>query len=1185
MLDCIKVGGKIYSRAEFKALILSEGMGVLGAPTTTSGEHIMNRYDLSSKEDSLVEQWAKLEYEKKHGEALPEGKMLSKSEVDELIYPAGQLTDYNTQVKIRENTSAGRGIVGIAANSGKSAGYAFEAEPITHFNYAGEPYEAGSSEAKALLDSKNMTSIEELIAKDTRAEATERSAPVLNSTLHFTIDNAKFDRLSRTEKDLKTGIDSVVDTHVVNTFETGDTIINLSIDNAKEQKLHVLGISLFNANAYLGMVYQGVPLAAISRIFRTPTLVDLSSKRRLSKETINDAIEQASKELGQMLGVQPSEIPITKHISTALLDKIYTGKHTREEQLRSDLAVLHILKDLVPLGDQLFAYARIFSLLRDMPNKKWQMDMITDLVHRYSAFTDEGKKAKEYEDNYEDFLKDNFRASKQYTDEKSLFGEDRAEKLLKEQLSEARKYRRILNAAPNEYNRANFVNRVLRGIVSKKTAPTDTSVFKTNNVMNLPHVYAAFRSLEQLKQIIEKAFPVHNPIVREFIKKIISESNMFTSYTIYEKMETVSNEFVKFLASNLEFKLDGENFNLAIPEAEATYITNEAVYHGPEAWSQKLINDVSVAQSHNKENLFLKHVEVILDSRTRLRRLAITADKVNDEELVELMRDDFRKLFSSGMADDMVEGTKRTYRDLARDIFKYTLVSQGMFFGRTSFALMFPDEWSISYSHALESRIDNIIVPHSQELTQTNFELLKDMFMYQLLRNNGSLVGYIQGAYPQKIGQWKNARGRNVFLYAGEEVYNEQPIYFDLKYQGMKYDEASSKKFITRYGSDIYALLRTPGSPHTYYRKITENVNHKFYSFTEEDLSKAFNLDKLLTPSVRIVSTSTTAANKVWSFKNYEEYSAGDHIAVVDLSTANPKILTNYEVTGLQKTENTYSGEKKIYGMKQLSTESMDKSEWAKEMKASVAKFLGQSVYNSFRSPSATQAIAQAANTENGLAIVSTSETRRQDGVHSLPIHDIDPQEGAAFLSQYENNVMEAISSIPLERTYFISSGVLSALTEHEETIPMATRIAKRLFEKISYRDPILDTPISKTVEMGRTVEAKNKYRDLITVTLDTNTGKNSFAPLVETEGPHKGSLMDDYSKLTKNQQRKVSEGKLVDFGTVNGVQAFGYIRAIDREASKIYFTMFGDDVYQHLNNHHYDSEIFDSILDDLNRC
>lgn len=1215
MLKCaIKVGDNIFETIEdFAKYVKENGISSLKTSDNELANKILFKYDPTLAEDSLMEMWAKLEWRRRNPGKELQG-YLSEQQINDLIYPQGQLTDYSTQEQIRANTFSGKALTGISANTGKTLGYTFAAEPIESIRRKSDGMvvfaDAQTKEFKELLKENRVENAERLIAKNPDWEVRSRKPVMIKPEHHLNINGVVLDRLSREELELKNGSSKVkmLKGIAVNIFETIDTIINLAIDNVKEQKLFVLGITNSNANTFLSMLAYGVPFQDVSRIFKTPVMHKLSENKRITQDTVDEAMQGAVENLIQQMEESPSEmaeafrkyaggtkvfdqvkaassprevVSIMSKISlqTDFLDDVYEGTAPFIKAV-SDVVVLSTLSKLVPVGEQLFKYSQILSLLRSLPNKKFKMDSLWDTINDLNWFDTEYTDAKKFNKDAKEDLKQIFRENDATYKQMLDSSEATAEAYLKKKFAKAEENSDLLYAELDEATRANFLNRLLRRSISRDITASSNSVFQTNALLNLPHVFSAYRSLGQLRNVIEQAFTVHSPAVKDFCFKLLKEANIFTSYSPYEKTETVQREFVKFVASNLELDhpdlvgTDGSPLFIGVDENETPFSTTFSTVYGEEAWIQKFIQQFTKAQESIEGNAFMDHVEIKIEEATGLKKILITADKSSDDEVLESMRQDFAEL-----AKDP------EYRDLARNLFKYALMSSGMYYNRTSLSLIFPDSWAGNFASKMDQRLDNVLSPSSVLKSKLNLSLLKDVFLFQLLRNNASLIGYTSNVTFNKTGFFINAKGKKVLMYSGTDEWEGGKVHYDLSMR-VPYSEESSRKFIRRYGDEVYALLRTPGTDNTYYRLLTENINHKFYSFKEEDLVTSFDLDKLLDPSKRMVSRSSirlqgsSATLVVPSDEaNFED---GDMIYTYDKSGVYPKELVAYRVKGVGTP--TMMG--KVTGtgfrIEFVGKESLSKATWVDSVKEQVGAFLKTGTGSTTMTSSIESAIkkARANKYANVKALVRTSQST-DPSVATLDIIPINEDSTDKEIADYTETVLKQISKLDNNTNYYVSLDILDPIID--EFRDVARRFAVALANKIGFRHPIIDAPVEELSVLAVKIKDRLKYKDVIKLTIPSSI---EISPSKSTE--FTDTISFEQQSITKGIIRKMRAGDILDLGTINNTQTYAYVESVPKEGDAVQeakITRFGAPLYDLLTTNNYSKEKFEELKEKSNKC
>jgi len=666
MLNCkIIFKGVEYTQEEFKDYVLVNGVGsLLGDSPTKLALDIVSKYNTEQSPESLSEMWARLEREKKG--IITQG-LLSAEEVEEQLNPSGQLTDYSVQEEIRYNTYAGIDLTGISANFGKTFGYVLDGATISAVldTKTGDIIETKLDDFKTLLKEEGVYSAEALLEKSNRYKVHAREVVELTPKNSLSIDGVKANTMRRTTiKELSPNGKEI------NNFETIDTVINLAIDNVKEQKLSVLGITGVNANTYLTMLGMGVPLNTVSKIFKTPLLMEANENSRWSAKIIkenyiddllksisalsDEALTEVLKEytgknsvasiLSDIKEGKLMDVLENLDIKTEILDKIYVGKASDDLTLLSNAVVMASIHKIIPVGEELFEYAQIFGALRSLPNKKWKVDSLIDKIEKHNQFRDEVNTSSNIKAAVKAELLNNYKT--QSEDYKLKFEEnaEEADKMAEAEVSTATSGKNSkLFGTLSASIRASFVNRVLRGGVNR-TVERANSVFSNVAILRIPHVFATYKSLLQLKSILENSFAVYNPVVQNFIKALLKEANIYTGTDELEKVDIVSKELIKFLASNLTFELENKTFTTNIPDT-IEYTTASQMLRGKEAWAQIFVNKaITLIDSPDLEtNSFVRALEPSIENNG-LSKLQIIGDKVNDEEVLEEIRDAFLKL-------------------------------------------------------------------------------------------------------------------------------------------------------------------------------------------------------------------------------------------------------------------------------------------------------------------------------------------------------------------------------------------------------------------------------------------------------------------------------------------------------------------------------------------------------------
>lgn len=391
--DLIDLGvdPKYLSPSALVAAVEEHGFPAIIPDTTELGKRINARYDYITRPMSIMETLAQI--------ANPRQTYWTLKEVEAELYPKGQLSDYLTQLEIQNNTYSGLSITGIAANSAKTIAYVFHAGKLKSVTIDDNTYTPDSL--------GNYSSLEEALSLNFNATF-EREIPTLDDKHKIRIDKGVYDSLSRTERVYKEGkFEDVIEGYrPVNVFETLDTIINLAIDNVKEQKLNFLGITNDNANVFIAGVSLGIPLKTLVLMFK-----GLKISGRATASTLNSALEDAIREIDVTSLDGVSELSYSGTINE---DIVKAGKGTYKDNLISmllkngyvstkvltegspkakalnQLIILKQLAKLADVGEELFKTAQVLSSLRGVANEKWKIDYLDSTfmkLNESSVFT------------------------------------------------------------------------------------------------------------------------------------------------------------------------------------------------------------------------------------------------------------------------------------------------------------------------------------------------------------------------------------------------------------------------------------------------------------------------------------------------------------------------------------------------------------------------------------------------------------------------------------------------------------------------------------------------------------------------------------------------------------------------------------------------------------------------------
>lgn len=902
-------------------------------------QKLLNKYS-TQKEDSVLELFAKLEAEKQG----IEGDLTTKQAL-ELVNPKGTMHDPLTQTIIHSNTYAGTSLTGIAANTGKVLAYLFNTGRITEFTNGVETVSMINANGdydngllSTFLREKGFNSLNALLYSNSEWKPSKREDPKLK--IPFKMGGIQFSSLSRYEKsfdgDYKKAFE-FGDT-LINIFETIDTIINLAIDNVKEQKLFVLGITNSNSNAYMAGVSIGIPLNELALLFRSPAVARESAKNSFSAEkaanTLIEEIESmdvqdifklvedyAPETLAEIKSIYAKSNDIRKalqvlDISLDYLNSSYKGY----SNIVADYVLFKEIKKLENLGQEMFDYATVFSLLRSMPNEKGVIDSVVETGLKYQELATEEatKRGDEEIASKKDQIREQVIKEKTESIESSQSYQNASPTRKEEMLKSIEEYSDLIDSEVERRYQSSLVSRMIAGSVGKNFTPTSNSVFENMTIFTIPHVYTAWLVVKRLQYLIENTFAIHSTELKYYSDQISDALGIVYGRNAIRKL--VPQEFFKFVTSDMKLHLPQGTIDFKTDPTEAASVSNgrtSSVVFGQDAWAHKFATEFeefkSLYVAMNGENEFLSSVEVSTDSKGS-KVLRITADKTSNPETVLKIKEGYNQLLKE---ESLKEGEIEIFPSaIALNLFKYSAISQGMFYTRTGFSMVFPISFSEAYSTELENHLSRVFEKDSlgridAMKTKNNLNKLLDTFTYQLVRNNPAILPYRKD-YPITITSYTTPTGDRRKVYQGEE----NGIHFDLSYNS----KDNPPRFISDYNKNAYILIGTENKK-DYYRKITQKHNMQFYSFPL-DMNNLLDMSILSNGSLQgtFIPKAYVNGNTIKFPFAYDIVNVGDPIFIHDYSSTSPDFIIKAKVTAASKSDVGYNYQIEYNGRVPLTT-------------------------------------------------------------------------------------------------------------------------------------------------------------------------------------------------------------------------------------------------------------------------
>jgi hypothetical protein len=1056
--------------------------------------------------------------------------LLTSAQVDAELNPSGQLTDYNTQRQIRYNTYSGIDLTGISAAFGKTLGYVFEAGAIASVIDVNtkEVIDLNKEEdVKAFLKKYGQYSIEAVLKNNKNFKIVSRKEPEFTSANHFTVDKEPYTGLSRNTKG-----------KFKNIFETIDSIINLAIDNVKEGKLHLMGITGSNANIFFSLLATGMPLNTVTLIMKNPLIVELSTNgKKIDNAAIDVKIGELKKSLEELKGEEyVNMLSKSKDIDTKLLEQIYLGELTGALAIEETLKSLQVLRSMAEVGKYMFKASKVFKALIKLPNKKFEIDDTVNNIESLGMFKDAAASEAEVNSEWIDIAAEFARTSNdpdiarvqaQQDQELALSLEElevkssanlkredlktnaqekvsELSKTIKELKSRKTKINKILagdnilseeekailveeldknelevirldsiradlnNGLTKVSNyiaklvqtpegsifgtekaaiRAAYVNSVLRKTVTRGVEGRSDSPFTTDTtILRIPHVASVYKVLLTTQGLLNKTFAVYNPTITSFIKNIVDNYNIFKQEDSTENVEIITKEFVKFVGSNLTFKLDGADFSTEVPYSEYPFVSSRnKQYWGKEAWAQRFLEKARLLDDSNEmtENNFVKNLELSNNTKTGLTEARILADKVKDDEVLARIRRDFAALAVD--ETEIAEGYTRA--DFARDMFKYSLLSSTMYYERTGFAQVFPEHWAVAYSKSLSSRL-NAVLPKDSAATDIHLEMLKDTFITQLMTNNSSMLNFLK-AKPEVVAS-KKVNGKKETLYEGYDELNN--VHYHLKFKGSPYEDGKSSEFVSHYDKAVYRVIKTPGSVDTFYVRVAMAPNSKFYNFTFNNLGGSVQHREITSGKYYVTHLDNAKGNVLKAQPLTTNFlPVGTEVLAYDQMNVGTDTATVYTVTKVNVENGSYT-------LKKSRTIDLKDYTQGDRLRAFYAKFSPRKTTSTIAVDDIKRTMANLKNASNTVFLTNSREN--VSGTLTLNIPDISPNTTQEELAVIVEDIQKDIEALPNNKNYYVSSKLLEQFNDFSSKKAI---LLAALFRQIGYKEN--NAPVSQTKE------------------------------------------------------------------------------------------------------------------------
>jgi hypothetical protein len=696
-------------------------------------------------------------------------------------------------------------------------------------------------------------------------ENKEKVNAKLNSKLHININGGVYDGLSL--KELKVENGKLVENKVITTLdennqpvkevpstsETIDMLINAAIDNVKEQILAIINITAETKGVMAGLSSVGIPLHTVAKILRQPTLL----KASLDKKNVKIQMDNIKAKLGTITEEELEEM--LPEVTDTLLEK-YLSSYEKAEQAIEEmdqeglLFQYAVLKEAAKANKIANEFAELSSFLHTIQQMPIYFWEMQDKLELLDKFYAKRKKG-------------------DYARHKE--GVDKGKRILNEDFA-----------------------------------------FTNVDILEIPHIKAAFKILKTLKARTQDTILAHSQPLVDFsmdIKKmtkleLIEKRGFYDAYANKEA-EIYRDEFIKYILNGLNFtagygeKAVSVNIDNSAQEPYTfEYAGIEYNLETDEAWIENFIDSIEKADKKYPDNKFLGGLIIKRGHPRKTRYIDfINLGTLEEEDIYK-----FQKDFIALKNDD------GSYSDLQVGFLKYAVLTQGLAFGSRNYSQVMPPAIYAGLFRSLDSKLRYFFrkrrgeKKEAAEKRATDYlDNIKSHFAIQTMINNLDKMPAMRendlgkGNIDNKFfydASFENVEGKTFDRYI--KLYDK--LYRHIKTTPSKTVKDKDGKETTEKGMVYYAEVGSTKRGTFYnYSRVAEKVGYDVIkAFDPSVVVKRFSNLETLSRSVYRVDPKT----QVGSFETIEGIDNKGNIQLFE-ETTSQKLLQGTVIRAIAKTD------------------------------------------------------------------------------------------------------------------------------------------------------------------------------------------------------------------------------------------------------------------------------------------
>ena len=368
-----------------------------------------------------------------------------------------------------------------------------------------------------------------------------------------------------------------------------------------------------------------------------------------------------------------------------------------------------------------------------------------------------------------------------------------------------------------------------------------------------PHIFEAYKALEQFSSTIERSVHKYSRSLTRFIHDATYSTGVRLDSQRAKNRYKIRDEFVHYLLSN--YLYTGE---YSIPEAP-DYVRGDMVLTGARAFNQQFISQVKALKKYFNDkkidSRFISHLSTYYNPLSKTYELRFSGGTNLDRPDLLDFREAFHQLnqidftYHKGpgiytaslkkkpMADD-------EFSEFQKAFVTYGIMHNGLSFGATNYSMVLPESLYIEADRLIENLLHTYTAPENKEKLQG----LMEHFQVELAINHGKEIPIIKSV--RDVRPWPTgSKSDGTFIYSGYD----EGIYYDKRFLNTDFageveeGNMTYPKFMHTRNDDnhwVYVRINNAQASVVYYQLVGRVNPFKHYSVDNSVFEKPYKISE-----------------------------------------------------------------------------------------------------------------------------------------------------------------------------------------------------------------------------------------------------------------------------------------------------------------------------------------------------